>query len=269
MNHSSIGTLSPGALKICTWNPRSILNKRIELETLIMNHNPDVVCLSETWLTPENPNWELKGFITFRHDRHYARGGGTLILCRRELVAGKIDLEDWCVDNFEIKTVGIQTTIGRIVVVSIYVAPNNRICEESWNRLFIQISQFPHVVVTGDFNAHSPLWGNDNYNNNGFSLTNTLSDFPLIVMNDDTPTYHNIRTGYSSVLDLVIVSASLASSTKTVVLDDPYSSDHFPLITNFDIRPSFSISNSTRFNTSKVNWILFHEKNKQYFNQSS
>lgn len=260
MNNSFTRPLSPSSLKVCTWNLRSILNKRIELETLIMNHNPDIICLSETWLTPENPNWELKGFTTFRHDRCYTRGGGSLILCKKELISSRMNIENWCTDNFEMTVVGIQTTIGKIAVASIYIAPNKQINIESWNRLFMQLTRFPHIIITGDFNSHSPLWGHDNYNFNDTSLTDTLSDFPLIITNDDTPTYHIIHTGYSSVLDLVIVSASLFSATKTTVLDDAYSSDHFPIITDFDIIPSFSVSNSTRFNTSKMNWILFHEK---------
>lgn len=156
-------------------------------------------------------------------------------------------------------SVGIETTNGRIVIVSLYIPPNNRIDIDIWNRLFIQLSQFSHVIITGDFNAHSPLWGHSTYNHNGSNLT-ALSDFDFTVLNDDTPTYCNIHSGYSSVLDLVIALPSLVNNLDVNVLNDTFFSDHYPLISTLSFKPKYSISNSTRYNLSKLNWELFHSK---------
>lgn len=109
-------------------------------------------------------------------------------------------------------SVGIESTNGHIVIVSLYIPPNNRIDMDVWNRLFTQLSQFSHIIITGDFNSYSPLWGHSNLNYNGSNLTESLCDFDFIVMNDGTLTYCNIHSGYSSDLDLVIASPSLVNN---------------------------------------------------------
>ena len=67
-------------------NLRSIKNKVEELNTTISNLNPDVICLVETWLTPDVPDGfiNLSEYNLFRKDRQ-SRGGGLLIGCKKYL----------------------------------------------------------------------------------------------------------------------------------------------------------------------------------------
>jgi len=64
-------------------NSQSIVSKRASFALLLEEYNPDIVIVSETWLSPDVYNNEFfpNGFHVFRKDR--ADGyGGVLFACR-------------------------------------------------------------------------------------------------------------------------------------------------------------------------------------------
>lgn len=258
LNESTYLPFPSRQLRILAWNTRSICIKRIELDTLISQIILDLITVSESWLTPEYPSWEVKNYITIRCDRLHGRGGDTLILCRNDLIISPVDLGSWWRDQFEISAVCIQTSIGRITIFSMYIAPNKNISYNSWLRIFSRISEHPHPLIYGDFNAHAPLWGYTNCNRNGTTITEMIDEYFLVLVNDETPTYNNQNSIYSSILDLIITTPTLSAITEFRVINASFSSDHHPIILQVQLTPTYHVSNSIRYNLSNVDWILFH-----------
>ena len=66
------------------WNARSLLGKLSEFKKYILSLNPHIVGVSETWLnTKYDPKFQ--NYNVIRKDREGQRGGGLLILIRRDI----------------------------------------------------------------------------------------------------------------------------------------------------------------------------------------
>lgn len=70
------------AIRFATWNAHSVLNKKGQVESLLHLHNLDILAISETWLPPRCPVWQIAGFFKYRRDRPGQRvgGGGTIYI---------------------------------------------------------------------------------------------------------------------------------------------------------------------------------------------
>ena len=70
-------------------NIRGIGSKRNQLLDLIDNSvqrkHPDVVLLSETWLSPFPPKLDVPGYELYHQDRLTKKGGGVAILVSNSL----------------------------------------------------------------------------------------------------------------------------------------------------------------------------------------
>ena len=76
-------------LSVLQLNVRGVLSKKHLLIDLLgnvlPNKKPDLVLLSETWLTPFSPVFEIPGYTFFQHCRTNKRGGGVGILASNKL----------------------------------------------------------------------------------------------------------------------------------------------------------------------------------------
>ena len=81
------------SLRICHVNVRSILStgRLLELEVLCYVNDVDVLCVTETWLSPQRIKegaslLNIPGYLPpFRCDRMHKRGGGVAVFVRRGL----------------------------------------------------------------------------------------------------------------------------------------------------------------------------------------
>ena len=73
-------------LKIMYFNARSLLPKLDELMVLAEDSNPDVIYITETWLSGEISDNELSivGYLLYRRDRD-RHGGGVLLYVRESI----------------------------------------------------------------------------------------------------------------------------------------------------------------------------------------
>ena len=69
-------------------NARSILNKHNELQLLVLQHNPHIIGITETWLDSSNNDSEitLDDYNIFRNDRTGSCGGGVLLHVHKSLI---------------------------------------------------------------------------------------------------------------------------------------------------------------------------------------
>ena len=106
-------------------NARSIFNKKEELEVIISHDKPDVILITETWLsdsvTDEVVN--IPKFCVVRNDRQIGRGGGVQVYMRESipyklrLTYQTINMNVWIV----LRPVWLLRSICRIAVACVYV----------------------------------------------------------------------------------------------------------------------------------------------------
>ena len=69
-------------LTVMLLNSRSLRNKNTGVSQLVHQHNPDVICLNETWLDSTISDIEIaiSGYSVLRNDHQNQLGGGVLLL---------------------------------------------------------------------------------------------------------------------------------------------------------------------------------------------
>ena len=110
--------------KILLANVQSLWSKLDELQLILKVSSPDVVCLTETWLTNEIDDDLIKinGYICTKGDRTIKRGGGTAIYIRNGIPYKSQNITDDLENNAE----GILMVLPKmkLTILCIYIPPN-------------------------------------------------------------------------------------------------------------------------------------------------
>ncbi|GFS51212.1 putative RNA-directed DNA polymerase from transposon X-element [Trichonephila clavipes] len=127
----------------------------------------------------------------------------------------------------------------------------------STNDLNNLVDQLPApIVILGDFNGHSTLWGSAKTNPRGRQIEQVLSDHCLCLLNHEEPTYFHEPTRSFHTLDLAICSLSLFPHLNLSVEKDLYNSDHFPVILSHDSDTGRKTFPPT-YSYCRADWALF------------
>ena len=107
-----ITDVSKNDLIVIQLNIRGISSKRIQLmnliDTAVHNREPDLILLSETWLTPFSPAFSIPGYELHHLDRKNKKGGGVGILsssklrCTRIVKPKQLRREPWLTPGLKI-----------------------------------------------------------------------------------------------------------------------------------------------------------------------
>ena len=186
------------------------------------------MCLTETWV---NDSYlpAFCGYDCFWRNRG-AHGGGLCVLVKRNLCCQEIRLLPFRGGVLEIQAVRVLLSSGSsITIVNLY-NPNAAVTPAEF---LYYLDQLPSpYLVTGDFNAHSPLLSSSCQRPDvtGRSLETLLLSSPAVLLNAvDFYTYIDRRTGRPGCLDLFLVSPDVAPYfTLTRLLD--VGSDHSPIM---------------------------------------
>ena len=160
-----------------------------------------IISLYETFLK-ENKIVTFKGYSSYHSYASEIYGvahGGSAILVNSSTPHRQLSLQT-C-----LQAVAIRVTLRKtITVCSIYLPPSMAFNSNDFNDL---LSQLPFaVLITGDFNPHSTLWGGTKLNRRGKMVEDILTKHNLCVLNDISTTYIHRATGSSSAVDLTICS---------------------------------------------------------------
>ena len=113
-------------------------------------------------------------------------------------------------------------------------------------------------LLVGDFNAHSPVWDTQcsQADTNGSFVENLVETHDLCILNDnEVNTYYSKTHSTFSSVDLTICSTNLVDRYDWHVIEDLYTSDHFPiLISCLGHSPTPTIK---QYNTNKADWNKF------------
>ena len=153
----SLSCLPNNAHSLKTVTP--IRNKFIQFQSLVNNHKPSIVAVTETWLTSEIGNSEIlhSGYDIERRDREVSRGGGVLLAIDSSLNSRRrSDLE--CPDNLHNETIVCEISPSNIekVALVVFYRPPNDVSIECLNNLNTVLNNIvtagTQICLLGDFN---------------------------------------------------------------------------------------------------------------------
>ncbi len=225
----------------CHINVRSLLaNKRLD-DLLLFNtgKNFDILTLSETWLDGSITDDQLKldGYNLIRKDRN-RHGGGVAVFIRND-IHFKV-CEEYSNDSYEVIWLHVYFGSKKVLFGTVYVPPESS-SDQSLN--FTQYlesvvdrnsqSLALPVIITGDFNAKSRQWFQDqSYNVMGSKLYDFVQNNNMVQLISD-PT--RITPTGSSLLDLIITDSP--AKVKSYGVESPlYLCDHCPIWATFDFK---------------------------------
>ena len=115
-------------------------------------HPPDIICVVESWLSPEVQDSEIliPGYISVRLDRNRHGGGVVLFVCDRFVVQCLPDCPP-----LELITVTLHHANNKFCMSLLYHPPRHCIDVFSVLQAYyecIDISQYSSFVILGDFN---------------------------------------------------------------------------------------------------------------------
>lgn len=202
----------PDRLVVLNVNARSICNKSSLLEAVLMEHEPDIVIVTETWLNKsiESADFLPPNYTACRKDRG-SRGGGVAIVYKTSMVFVEISSPP------ELECIVGTTEIGGLhfVIVAVYRPPGTT---EEYMLLLndFLLEKFGNsnckIIMAGDFNLpHIDfVYYREGQNDRAMSrvLLNLAFSLDLTQIVTHTRTY---ELG-ESLLDLVFLSRSVTQS---------------------------------------------------------
>ena len=162
----------PSAFSLCTLNIRSILQPlhSAALSDLIDTHNPDLFCLTETWIKPTttaaellnctSPHYSLLSAPRNSSNKISSSGGGTAFLIHEPFTQLPTSVPDF--SSFESSSVTLQLSHLKLSVFNIYRPSSSSTHSKPFSVFLDHFSSFlsfaattPHeFIITGDFNIH-------------------------------------------------------------------------------------------------------------------
>ena len=233
-------------MSIIQWNCRGLRANFEEVKLLISSFSPSVICLQETFVKAADL-FSIRGFQGYFSPASDSAAGGVAILIR-DALSSPVSL------STSLQAVAVRVTLHRpLTICCLYVPPSYRLHPQLLKDLIVQLP--PPFLLLGDFNAHSPLWGDVRTCSKGLIVEDFLIDNDLFLFNDLSPTYLHPATGTFTAIDLSICSPSVALDFSWRVLGDSHGSDHFPIVL-CSSEPSVS-SRPPRWQLRKANWEEF------------
>jgi len=185
---------------IIQWNIRGLQANREELNMLLSDVDLTAVCLQETFHKSDKPanfnNYSIYCIST--EEVNSIPRGGVGILVKNSVPHKRCQL------NTSLQAIALRITCHKtITVCSIYLSPLLKFNSSDLDDLITQLS--PPVLLLGDFNAHSTLWGSSKTDVGGKQIEDLLQKQNLCLLNDGSSTH--IRS--ATAIDLSICSPAI------------------------------------------------------------
>ena len=237
---------------IIQWNCRGLRANYNDLLLLLSSIEPIACCLQELMVDNNysfyNRQYNLFTVLPTHPHPNSRPSGGAGILVRKTVPHARIPISS------SLQAVACRISTPRpITICSIYLAPNS-----SWTQsdLLALAAQLPDpILLLGDFNAHSTLWGCPGTDRKGQEVIDFLLSSNMYLFNNQSYTYVHPATGTRSSIDLSFCDPSLAMDFSWEVHDDLCCSDHCPIVLKTD--SSTQLDRVQRFRLDKADWPSF------------
>lgn len=237
-------------LKLMSLNCNSLYNKLPEVKQLLIEEDPDILCLCETW-TKEKYLPKFKNYkAEWKHRTD--RGGGLAILVNTNLQYQTIQLREFEQGVLEVQALEIYLgDSSPLQILNVYNPVKNMTYQEI-DHYISQLSN-KHLII-GDFNAHTPLLDTNTKRTNktGKALETLLLDNAVCLINPpDMYTYIDRKTGTMSCLDICLSTSNIAPLVQITPFKE-IGSDHLVMQILVDLKPyKYKWLRRLRFNTTK------------------
>lgn len=222
-------------LTIYLLNCNSINNKLSEIKKLLLEHEPHIFCLCETWL---NNKYIPKFFNYISEWKHRgAAGGGLGILLHKEIHYKNLVITEYDGGVMEVQAIEVYIrNSDPIKILNIY-NPNKNVTIDEMEFYLNQLGD--RFLVAGDFNAHSAVLDTNviHPNPTGITLENLLLNNNVSLINPvNMYTYLDRRNAKQSCLDLCLSSSELSTVLDITPFED-VGSDHLVLKVTANFEP--------------------------------
>ena len=231
------------------WNIRGLRANCRDLELLVKNFKPSVIALQET-LLPQEKRFSLNNFVCISKPaaENFSKRGVSLFI-HNSVLYKPIDLQT------DLEAVAARVSLEKAVTVcSLYLSPSTVVSKHQLEALIAQLPE--PMILLGDLNGHSPLWGSEETNNQGKVVEDFVSDHDLCILNSGSPTFCSSQ-GTLTHVDLSLCHASLFLDFDWKVHSDLCGSDHFPVLLNFGNHSEEEARQLWNFKSA--NWELFEQ----------
>lgn len=149
-------------MKIVQWNINGLLNNYVDLNIILQQYAPEIICLQETHIphskTAYAPNKYHCYFSNSPNNKTCKQGVAMFV--KKSLIHKFIPIAS------NIQSVAVEVDIGfKITIITCYIPPDQGF---SSTEILNLISNFADpIILLGDFNGWSPLWGSPTTNNRG------------------------------------------------------------------------------------------------------
>lgn len=145
MNNKSTEKTYYKNLKILFWNTRSLIQRKTELLTQLRKF--DICVCVETWLSDED-KIHFPEFVTFRKDRQHSRGGGIIILVRKNLAYAEIRNIQTPDISVEMCGIHLNNITPALDLIIRYRTPGFSLTQNQWDQIIQNANSSNHVIST-------------------------------------------------------------------------------------------------------------------------
>ncbi|GFN92585.1 RNA-directed DNA polymerase from mobile element jockey [Plakobranchus ocellatus] len=230
---------------VVQWNIRGFKSNFEELKLLLNRSQSPVVALQKCRLG--EGQLPPRGY-TLLFPQGGSPGCEAALLIRNGTRFSEIDLKTGL--HAAAATISLEKTL---TVCSLYLPPNSRVSKLSLAELFAQLPK-PFLVL-GDFNAHSPAWGDSRRDGRGRVLEEFTAENDLIILNSGEQTFVHSAYHSTSAIDLAVASPSIAAECFWAAHSNLCGSDHFLIF--LTLSSHFNGNTNTTFNFKKADWNRF------------
>lgn len=211
---------------------------------------PIALALQETHLHDRSPHI-LRRHRVFKKDRlSDTPPDGVAVVVQGGVACSEVPL---CTP---LEAVAVRLLLDRLItVVSLYLPPNTPLHLSELQGLVGQLPQ-PFMIL-GDFNAHHPLWGNIRQDSRGGVVERFLLASGLCLFNGREPTFFSAAHTTFTSIDLSFSSPSLFPCFTWNVLNNPFGSDHFPIVLESVVKLPSLLKRIPRWKLDKADWSRF------------
>lgn len=243
-------------IKIGIWNANGLIQRSQELKTFLIEHDIDIMLISETHFTKKSylkiPRYNI---YDTQHPDGTAHGGTAIII---KTTIKHHENEGYKKEHLQATSITVEDWTGTLTVASIYSPPKHMIKQEQYWHFFKTLGH--RFIAGGDYNAKHPWWGSRSNipTPKGRQLYQTILENNLQVITSGEPTYWpSDRRKIPDVIDFCVTKGISEHHTKIESCLD-LTSDHSPLKVTISTQIIKKEKPPTLYN-KKTNWNLFSE----------
>ena len=275
--HSHATTSHPNQklLALLQLNINSITNKHEELKLLVTELQPDIITIQETKLKKHNKTPQIPTYSAIRTDRANGKGGGLLTYIKHNITFSDTKIPNFINPiNTELQIIQLHITHKKIyTIANIYIPPRNTTSPDhatsdaDITSCIQYITNLPNSIISGDINAHSPIWHSHTTDHRGDLIADLLGNSDHITLNTNTHTRLPFAANQRPTSpDITSITTNLYNRTHWETLN-ALNSDHLPILTTINTRTNFRLQQNrqTYTNYNKANWQNFTTETESSF----